>query len=187
MILGIFNKSIFLKIKDYRQIVDSFGKQVLNICNKFLNNAEDSKDVSQEVFLEVYYSLHKFREESKLSTWIYRIAVNKSLDFLKKQKRHKRFAFYKILLGNDDENVSDNLTPQSILEESERWKILNKALSELPEKQLKAISLSRMESLSSKQIAEIMEIKSTAVDMLISRAKQNLRKKLCIHFDKFFS
>ena len=176
-----------MDIKDFKQIVDSYGNQVLNICNKFLNNSEDSKDVSQEVFIEVYNSLNKFREESKLSTWIYRIAVNKSLDFLKKQKRQKRFAIFKDFSGKEKEGISDMLTPHSILEESERWKILNKALSCLPAKQLKAITLSRIDSLSSKQIADIMKIKNSAVDMLVSRAKQNLRKKLCIHFDKLFS
>ena len=79
-----------LKEKDisaFRELVEEFSKRIYNTCMGILQNAEDAEDVSQEVFIEVYHSIHDFKGEAKLSTWIYRIAVNKSLEFLRKKNR----------------------------------------------------------------------------------------------------
>ncbi len=74
----------------FATLVREFKSQVLNICYRFLLNKEDAEDISQEVFIEIYHSLPKFRGEAKLSTWIYRIAVSKSLEELKKRNRKKK-------------------------------------------------------------------------------------------------
>ena len=76
--------------KAFAELVALYQKKVLNICYRFLMNRADAEDVSQEVFLEIYHSLANFKENSKLSTWIYRIAVSKSLDELKNQSRRAR-------------------------------------------------------------------------------------------------
>src|SRR5210317_2479206 len=77
----------------FRYLVDQYQDKVYNTCISFVKNPDDADDLTQEVFLEVYNSIHKFRLESKLSTWIYRISVNKSLEYLRKMKRKKRFGF----------------------------------------------------------------------------------------------
>ena len=74
-------------INSFRILVNEHQRKVLNTCYRFLNNKEDAEDLTQEVFLEVYKSISSFRGESKISTWIYRIAVTKSLDFIRKKKR----------------------------------------------------------------------------------------------------
>ena len=71
----------------FSELVSAYRNKVLNTCNRFLIDKQDAEDASQEVFIEVFRSIHSFRSESKLSTWIYRIAVTKSLDALKKRKR----------------------------------------------------------------------------------------------------
>ena len=73
----------------YKELVQKYQKQVINTCFHFLGNYEDAQDIAQDVFIEVYGSIEKFRKESKLSTWIYRIAVNKSLNYLKIINRRK--------------------------------------------------------------------------------------------------
>ncbi len=66
----------------FAQLVSQYQHKVTNICYRFFLNKEDAQDVAQEVFLAVYKSLGTFRQEAKLSTWIYRIAVTRSLNFL---------------------------------------------------------------------------------------------------------
>jgi RNA polymerase sigma-70 factor (ECF subfamily) len=83
----------------YPIIVEKYQRLVLNCSYRFVRNRESAEDLTQEVFMEVFESIHSFRGESRLSTWIYRIAVTKSLNHLKSQKRKKRFAALVSLFG----------------------------------------------------------------------------------------
>jgi RNA polymerase sigma-70 factor (ECF subfamily) len=75
---------------------------VYNTVLGILQNAEDAEDVTQEAFIQVFESVSSFKGESKFSTWIYRIAVSKALDHIRKKKRKKRFAFIQSLYGKND-------------------------------------------------------------------------------------
>lgn len=176
--------------ESFRIIVDKYQKYVLNICFKFTRNKETTEDLAQEVFIEVYRSINNFRGDSKLSTWIYRIAVTKSLDYLKSQKREKRFAVIKSLfVENDIEKETGSLSdlesnPQMKIEEEDRIKILSIALESLPPKQRVAIMLSKYDELSYQEIADILGTTISSVESLIHRAKVNLRKKLYNYYKK---
>jgi len=88
---------------DFKSLVESYQEKVRNTCFRFVNNREDAEDVAQEVFIQVFELLAHFRQEAQISTWIYRIAVNKSLDFIRKKKRKKRFAQIISLFGFGEE------------------------------------------------------------------------------------
>ncbi len=173
---------------NFQSIVETHQEKVRNTCFRFVNNSEDADDVAQDVFIQVYESLSHFRKESELSTWIYRIAVNKSLDFIRKKKRKKRFAQITSLFGLSEEKEeiqlpgSDN--PHSELEDKERQQILKRAVDKLPDNQKIAITLSKYEGYSNKDIASIMDISLSAVEALIHRAKNNLHKRLHHYFEK---
>jgi RNA polymerase sigma factor (sigma-70 family) len=156
---------------------------VYNLILSFLQNTEDAEDVTQEVFIEVFRSLNKFKGNSTISTWIYRISVNKSLDFLRKKNRKKRFAFINSLFINEDKNqeiiqVANFEHPGVLLEQKENAIILFKLIDELKENQKTAFILFHIEELSQKEIAEIMGISSKAVELLIRRAKLKLKEKI---------
>ena len=125
-------------LKSFRVLVDEHQRKVLNTCYRFVGSREDAEDLTQEVFLEVYKSISSFRGDSKISTWIYRIAVTKSLDFIRRKKRKKRFAIFKSTFNDDEveEDIPDNqnLNPGSRIEEQDRIRILNEAIESLPEK-----------------------------------------------------
>lgn len=74
---------------EFNQIVHNYKDRILNVCYRFVLNKEDAEDLTQEVFIEIYKSFGSFKGDSGIYTWIYRIAVNKSLDFLRKNKRQK--------------------------------------------------------------------------------------------------
>jgi len=173
---------------DFKSIVENYQEKVRSTCFRFVNNHDDADDVAQEVFIQVYDSLSHFRNESQLSTWIYRIAVNKSLDFIRKKRRKKRFAQLTSLFRNDDEGEEIFLpvegNPQQDLEEKERKQILDLAIDKLPDNQKSAITLSKSEGFNNKEIAEIMNLSLSAVEALIHRAKQNLQKQLYKYFEK---
>ena len=175
-------------LKSFKILVDEYQKKVLNTCNRFVNNREDAEDLTQEVFIEVYRSISGFRGDSKLSTWIYRIAVTKSLDFLRKRKRKKRFGIMKSISGEErlreELKATDTSDPGTQAENQDRIKILNEALEKLPENQRVAFTLSKYEELSYQEIAEILETTIPAVESLIHRAKNNLKKRLYNYYEK---
>ena len=139
---------------DFKSIVQAHQEKVRNTCFRFVKNPEDADDVAQEVFIQVYESLSRFRNEAELSTWIYRIAVNKSLDFIRRKKRKKRFARLVSIFGHNEGKEEIKLpaaeNPQSDLEIKERKRILNWAIDRLPENQRTAITLSKLEGFSNK-------------------------------------
>lgn len=167
----------------FAELVSVYRRNVLNICYRFLLNREDAEDVSQEVFVEVYHSIISFREESKLSTWIYRIAVTKSLDEIKKQSRKKRISSIGKTLGIEKivHIVSGTDRPDQTMEQMEDLALLMQALNKLHESQRIALTLSKIEGYTNTEIAEIMQTSLTAVDSLIYRAKQNLKEFLNHH------
>ncbi|MEI7694846.1 MAG: RNA polymerase sigma factor [Chlorobium sp.] len=172
----------------FRNIVAEHQELVLNTCYRFVFNREDAEDLAQEVFVEVFRSFDQFREESKLSTWIYRIAVTKSLDHLRRVKRKKRFSSLKRVLGLAD--AADNIAAPSMnnpaeeLASSERAKVLQDALDTLPESQKIAFLLSKQDGYSNQEIADILNTSLSAVESLVHRAKKNLYNKLYASYKK---
>jgi RNA polymerase sigma-70 factor, ECF subfamily len=161
----------------FSEFVAIYQKIVINICYRFLLNREDAEDVSQEVFIEAYHSIKNFRGDSKLSTWLIRIATSKSLDEIKRQNRKKRISSIGKTLGIDKikNRISGYDRPDKILEDEESYDLLMKALNRLPENQHIAITLSKIEGSSNPEVAEIMQTSITAVESLIYRAKLNLK------------
>lgn len=153
----------------FRELVENYKDMVYNTCYGFLQNKQDADDVAQEVFIKVYTNISSFKYQSKLSTWIYRIAVNLSLNQLKSRKKQK-------LSTEDIETLKNqNDSDENVIQEA-REKILYAAINELPESQKKVIILSKMEKLSYKEITEVLDISLSSVESLIFRAKQNLKR-----------
>lgn len=178
-----------LKQKDrnaFKTIVETWQDMVFNTAVGILQNEEDAEDVAQEVFMQVFESIDSFKEESKLSTWIYRITVSKALDHIRKKKTKKRFAFFKSLFKEDNQVMiepPDFLHPGVKLENKENAQALFQAMDRLPPNQKTAFVLNKMEDLSYQEVGEIMEISSSAVDSLLQRARQNLKKELKMQFE----
>jgi RNA polymerase sigma-70 factor (ECF subfamily) len=149
----------------------------------FLHNKDDADDLTQDIFIQAFQSLVKFKGDSSFSTWIYRIAVNASLNKVRKSSKNYLMQRFESILGGEKQitleiPVPENENPESllILDEHRAW--VQKALNSLPENQRTAIVLSKYDDLSQKEIAEIMNTTEGAVEALIQRAKTGLREKL---------
>lgn len=165
----------------FRYLVDTYRDRVYNTALGIVQNAEDAEDVAQEVFIQVYRSISSFKGESKLSTWLYRIATTRSLDLLRSRKSKKRFGLIQRLFGEGNEpvmEIPDFNHPGVSLDRKEKAARLFKAISKLPENQKIAFTLHKLEDLSYQEVSEVMGTSLPAVESLMHRARQNLRKML---------
>ena len=167
----------------FKNMVDKYQKMVVNTCFGFVHNIEDAEDIAQEVFIEVFRSVHKFRADSKLSTWLYRISVNRSLNFIRDNKRKKWFQSFEDLVQKKialHENLLNRKSdqPEYQLENSQRSILLHETIDSLPENQKVAFTLSKYEDLSYQEISKVMDLSISSVESLLHRAKKNLQKKL---------
>jgi len=165
----------------FKFIVDTWKDMVYNTALSIVQQSEEAEDVTQEVFVQVYQSIHTFKGDAKFSTWLYRITLSKAMDHERKKKRKKRFAFVKSLFGENNEAVVDPPDfhhPGVALDNKEKSAILFKAVDKLPENQRIAFVLNKVEGLSYQEISDVMETTVSAVESLMHRAKANLRKEL---------
>lgn len=169
--------------KAYGKLLDDFQQKVFGTCISFVPNKEDAEDIAQEVFVEVFNSIDKFKGASKLSTWIYRITTNKCLEFIRSKNTKKRFAFLQTLFGNDipidkTSYFTEMNHPGIILENKEKGKALFHAINQLPESQKTVFTLSKIDGKSYQEICEITNKSLTSVESLMFRAKKNLQELL---------
>ena len=181
-------KSIVQGDRDsFRILVERYQQMVFRTCMGFLHNKEDAEDLTQDVFIQAYQSLSRFKGESAFSTWLYRIAVNASLNKIRKSKLKLVFERFENLTGSDRTGsdtypvIKNDEDPEKIIIRQEHSEWLGRALDSLPENQKTAIVLSKYDDLSQKEIAEIMNTTEGAVEALLQRAKKNLREKLLFH------
>ncbi len=170
----------------FKKLFDDYKAMVFHICLNMLSNRQEAEDITQDVFFKAYKSIKRFRAESKLSTWLYRITVNHCLNNERRKKQERWISLDFIFQGQGEKNRGDQTlsviasgnSPDVALEESERKRIVQKAINSLPKKQRIAVILHRYEGLSYKEIAEVMACSVASVESRLHRAKANLAKKL---------
>lgn len=165
----------------YKYMVTTWQDMVYNTALGLVQNEMDAEDVAQDVFIKAWESIAGFKGESKVSTWLYRITITKSLDYLRSKKRKKRFAYVSSIFGPDNKLLIDPpefLHPGVVAENRERSIELFKAMDKLPEQQKTAFVLTRLEGLGHKDVSDIMNTTVPAVESLLQRARVNLKKEL---------
>jgi RNA polymerase sigma-70 factor (ECF subfamily) len=160
-------------IKALEQLYNLFADKVYNTALSYAQNREDAEEITQDVFLKINKYAATFKGDSKVSTWVYRIAVNTALNFI---KRKKRFAF--LQLNQNAMIVSNFEHPGVLLDNKEEAQVLFNCIKKLPESQQIAFILCFVEELPRKEVALIMETSLKAVESLLQRGKENLRKLL---------
>lgn len=167
----------------YRELVERHQSMIFRTCMGFLHHKEEAEDLTQDVFIQAYQSLERFRGNAAFSTWLYRIAVNACLNKLRKSRGNPILRKIESAFNREKDTVyhfpvppADD--PEHLLITAEHREWVSNALDSLPEKQRTAIVLSHYDELPQKEIAAIMQITEGAVEALIQRAKANLRIRL---------
>lgn len=170
-------------VHSFEQLIYKYDKKILGIIIAMVGSKEDAMDLYQEVFLKVYKSLNKFRQDSNFYTWIYRITVNVCLNYRKKRQTNR--IFINIDNGIDDDENSAPVqfeapekTPDKKIEEKELKKIVKDAVDTLPEKQRMVFYLKHYQEKKISEIAEIMGCSEGTVKNYLFRASEKLKKAL---------
>ena len=167
-------------MQSFRVLYNRFATRVYSTALNYSHNREDAEEIVQDIFAEVYRSAGKFHHQSQVGTWIYRFAVNKCIDFLRKKKTKKRFGF--IIESTEKNTKPDFDHPGVLLQKKEDAKLIFGAIDTLHETQKTAFILSFIEELPRQQVADTMGVTLKAVEALLQRAKKNLAKKLEYHY-----
>ncbi len=177
-----------LKDRDERafsELIEEQGDRVFNLCFRMLGNRQEAEDVAQEVFITVFKSIDSFRGDSKLSTWLYRIASNLSKNRIKYLSRRHDRSKVEFDEGVDRAAASSALTspkqaksPDDHVAGNQLEKIMQQAISELEEDHRILIVLRDIEELSYDEICEITDLAEGTVKSRLHRARLALRKKM---------
>ena len=170
----------------FRWLVDNYRNRVFHTVLNILQDTTEAEDAAQETFIQVFESIKTFKEESSLSTWIYRIAVHKALDKIRRRKTRQRLHTLLPWWMPDEKKSGDALFqhPGIAVENKEKAAILFKAIEALPEKQKLAFTLIKVQGMNYEEACEILQQNIKAVESLISRAKVNLQKQLEAYYKK---
>lgn len=155
---------------------------VYNVIYNYVQNEQDAEELTQDAVMAALKNIEKFKNESTIKTWITSIALNKCRDFVKYKTRKKRKG-YVLSLFSDNGSINDGLAkdfehPGAVLESKEQVQVLFDAINQLNESQKMALILAKLDQKSQKEISDIMNISTKAVESLIARAKNNLKKIL---------
>ena len=164
----------------FTAIVDEHESRIYALALRTLGNPDDACDITQEVFLKAYTELSRFRGESRLSVWLYRMTYNLCIDLLRKQKRHPTTP---ILLDSDEEETEMEFPdlrymPETLLEQKELQNAVHSALSQISPDHRDVLLMREYCGKSYSQIAEILGISEGTVKSRIARARMQLAKIL---------
>lgn len=171
----------------FEEIYDTYGARILNLAFRFIGDEEVARDLTQDVFVKVYQDLPNFKHKSGYYTWIYRIAINHFINHLKKERRRR---WYRLLDQNIGEIVREDPgiaqfreqtvipSPENNLENKERENLILRLVHSLPLKFRTPLILQRYQDLTSKEIAEMLSLPVSTVEMRLYRARKLLVKKL---------
>lgn len=161
----------------FEALVRTYEKQVYATTLHLCGNPEDAAEAAQEAFLSAWQGLKFFRRESAFSTWLYRLAVNASIDLLRREKRHRGAAS---LEDEETPDIPDRslTTPQDEAERRELQEQIRAGLQELSEEHRQVLVLREMDQLSYQEISDILDLDVGTVKSRISRARGQLRKIL---------
>ncbi|MBI5867999.1 MAG: sigma-70 family RNA polymerase sigma factor [candidate division Zixibacteria bacterium] len=164
----------------FREIIDRYRSQVTGIAFKMVGDYDDAKDITQMVFVKTFYNINRFDATKRFSTWLYRIAVNASIDYIRKFKKHK-FEELDDLTEPRDAPLQTQ-TPEQVYRLKELREYVLKAARKLNEKQYTAFVLKDLEGLDIDEIAQIMGMPQATVRWYLHRARKHLRTDLRRHF-----
>ena len=163
------------EIADFDTIVEKHSDFVYNVAFRMMGKPEDAEDVAQDAFISAYRAFDRFRGESRVTTWLYRITVNAALMKLRKEKRARTLTQTGL---EDMDVVSWDATPERAAVTSELGEKLQEGMGRLQPDLRAAIILRDVEGLSNAEAAEILDITVSALKSKLHRGRVLLRKYL---------
>ncbi|MCK5147128.1 sigma-70 family RNA polymerase sigma factor [bacterium] len=157
----------------FEKLIKQHERLVIHMIYRLINNVDDRQDICQDIFLKIYQALPSFRFDCRLSTWIAKVAYRTGLNFLEK----KRAALYEDSSSGHsiDEIPGEYFDPEAIMENRDRQKHMEQAISELDKRYSFPLILYHMEDMSYKEISEIMNLPEGTIKSHLFRARKQLK------------
>lgn len=166
-------------LTEFREIVEFYKRPLINFITRFIGDKTEAEDIAQDVFLKVFKAARHYRPESKFKTWLFTIASNICLNHIRDNKNRPQIMdTFELNEAGFLAIAPDNYCPEKIYENKEIIKVIRNAIRYLPKKQRIALLLQKYNGFSYNEISEIMGCSVSAVESLIQRARQNLKKTL---------
>lgn len=166
----------------YRLLVERHTRSIYGVAYRMTGNEQDAEEILQETFLRAYKSLRSFELRSSFSTWLYRIAVNRCLDFLKAKKMTDAYQISEEPGGEENEReiqvAASNPGPDRLLLSAEARQKIGEAISLLTPAERVAFTMRHMEGKSIEEISKTLNVRASAAKNSIFRAVQKIRKEL---------
>lgn len=174
---GVIRSVLDGNINDFEKLVTAYEKNVYNLALRMVGDPDDAADITQETFIKAYRALGSFRGDSKFSSWIYRIASNVCLDFLRSRSRRAQVP---LSFENEDEEGEIELpdmsqNPEEVLMKKLSMEAVRRGMEKLPPKQRQILVLRELCGLSYAELAQTLSVEEGTVKSRIFRA----RKRLC--------
>ena len=167
-------------IEAFNPLVLKYEKKIYNLIYHQIRDRETAKDISQEVFLKAFKALPNFKGGSAFYSWIYRIAINSSIDFQRQRNRSKVLTFEELPLDADEvlRMSASHPSPEKLLEEKELGKIIRKAVRKLPPGQRRVFNLRHRRELAIKEIAVLLNRSESTIKTHLHHAHRRLQDML---------
>ena len=167
----------------FRRLIEKHGPRVYSIAYQITGNSADAQDIAQEIFIKLHGALHKFSPDYRFTTWLYRMAVNTSIDYQRKQARRKDFPLEEIESMSVVEDRRDN--PEALHERKELKGIISRLTGLLTEKQRKVFILRDIQSFSTPEIARILNCSQITVRVHLASARTRIKTALKQYYPEF--
>ncbi|MBD3289320.1 sigma-70 family RNA polymerase sigma factor [candidate division KSB1 bacterium] len=178
---SLIRKALAGDQRAFTEILNRYRASIYNLIYKMVHNKEETEDLVQEAFIKAFSSLSTFNEEYAFSTWLYKIAINNSIDHFRKKKL-KTYSMDTPIESKDGpiqrEFSDSSYLPDDPLLNKEKNKLIEEAIAKLPEKYRVSIILRHREEKSYEEIAQILDIPLGTVKARIFRAREMLKKQL---------
>ena len=164
----------------FNELVTRYQGKIYNLVYKYVSNSETAKDLSQEIFIKAFRALPHFKRQSAFYSWLYRIAVNLCIDFIRQQKRGQILSFEDLPTGGKDEVVLNDVSPlpPDQIEMKELGQIIGQAVQQLPPKQQHVFNLRYHDGLQLKEIAAQLDRSEGTIKAHLHHAHKRLQTLL---------
>ncbi len=172
-------KEIVRQVKDghksaFSHLVRLYKNQVASLAYKMVGDYDEAADIMQNVFVKVNQNIWRYDEKKRFYTWLYRITVNASIDYMRKHRRHQHESIDEVKEKPDDHNI----TPETAYQRNRLREYINEATLTLNEKQRNAFILRDMDGCNIDDVADIMDMPEATVRWYLHRARAKIKKEL---------
>lgn len=171
-------------VEAFMMLVKKYERPVYGLILRMVGNREDAADLTQETLLKAFKGLKDFKEKSGFHTWLHRIAVNLTLNFLKKSREQKTHLEYIDSMANEETQIQTELESSEVASSEELREQIEKALADLPQIYKIAFYLVVFQGMSHREAAGVLGCSEGTVSWRIHEARKILKEKLKTYFEK---